>query len=133
MYKVVVLFLFFASSRAFAASHVVQPGENLTVIARATSTSVVNLSALNSIPNPDKIMPGQKIKYVTDEDIAAAKEWSKKRIGELSWGEDREYFEFALRCLENMDLRYSIYEPNGLHANTLLCFADAWRNFKGAC
>lgn len=42
--------------------HTVQPGENLTIIARRYSISPDELASFNNIQNPDQIRPGQVLK-----------------------------------------------------------------------
>jgi LysM repeat protein len=48
------------------ALHVVQPGESLSSIAGAYGATVEEILALNNIPEPDTIVPGQQIAVPAD-------------------------------------------------------------------
>jgi len=56
------LLLFGSGARGVEAQvHVVQSGENLTVIARKYGISVERLIAINGLENPDRLMPGDRL------------------------------------------------------------------------
>jgi LysM repeat protein len=111
-----------------AAEYIVKSGDCLSIIAIKTNTSVCDLVALNEIQNQNQILPGQKIKYLVDQDLADAQAWAKKQMSEpgVSNG-NYMVFDYVAEDIENHHIRYSVSEPNGAHADLILSFASAWR------
>ncbi|MBI2676851.1 MAG: LysM peptidoglycan-binding domain-containing protein [Candidatus Yanofskybacteria bacterium] len=71
----VVVFFILSNGYIFGATYKVKIGDNLTRISRKIGYSVEQIVTVNSIKNPDIIIPGQIIRYVDIEDIQLARLW----------------------------------------------------------
>ena len=121
-----------------AAEYRVRKGDSLTKIARFTGHTVSELVAMNKIENPNLIMTGRRIVFLSKDDLLAAKQWSQKRMKELmkrirltvlDEGNYR-FFESAVQDIDSVNTRYSPDEPNGIHYSIILSFANAWRSHQ---
>jgi len=111
-----------------AAEYVIKKGDCLSMIAIQVNTSVYKLANLNEIKDAGFIVPGQKIMYLVDQDLADAKAWAKKRMSELpSYDGNYQVFSYVAKNIDSRHIRYSVDEPNGAHAQLILDFAQAWR------
>lgn len=137
-----VLILIITVSAVQAEEYVVCRGETLASIAKYTHHTVPQLIAMNPFKNPNLILPGDKIVFLSEYDLRAAKLWSQKRMKAIGYevpeeGPDRngkwknDYFYFAqvVRDIDSLNIRYSINEPSGILYSIILRFADAWRMY----
>lgn len=69
--------------RASIVLHTVQAGDNLTKLANRYDTTVRNISAYNSLSNPDRLLPGQVL-YIPTDSIAALSRSSNAKLN-LQW------------------------------------------------
>lgn len=81
-------------------SYVVQPGDTLSGIARRYGTSYQILAALNTIPDPDLIYPGQTIRL--PEGGAAAAKYYTIRAGD-TLSQIAGHFDTTVKELENLN------------------------------
>ena len=124
---VIVLFV----GVAIGAEYIVKPGDNLTGISSLTKNTIKQLVQMNKIENPDYIVVGQKITFISKEDIEDALLWCKKRTKELNpLDSNYGFFMNAIGYLDLNHIRYSIDEESGLYFDLVLCFAKAWRTMK---
>ena len=119
----------FFCSVASAAEYVVKKGDCLSMVAVKVNHSVCDLVSLSEIKDSDLIFPGQKILFVTENDLKNAKAWAEKRKKELSPSDDNyRYFERAIEDITVANVRYSINQPSGTHASFILACSNAWKN-----
>ncbi|HHT43656.1 MAG TPA: peptidoglycan DD-metalloendopeptidase family protein [Firmicutes bacterium] len=64
-------------------TYTVQRGDNLTKLARRYNTTVAQISVYNSLPNPDRLLPGQVL-YIPAPTLAAASLAPANRL-DLQW------------------------------------------------
>jgi LysM repeat protein len=120
--------LLLASTSALSAEYVVKTGDSLSEIRDHLGRvhSVRQLADLNGINDLDRIYPGQRIKYLTEFDIAKAGAWAFRRVLELPFSDvNFQHFLGVIGDIEHRHFRFSIDEPAGTHANSILAYAEA--------
>ncbi len=127
----VAVFVMLIAFPAFSAVHVIQRGETLLGIARLTGHTVNQLMLMNNLKNPDFIMAGRKIVYISTADRLKAKLWCERRRRELPpTNRNFEFFGWVIEDLQTNHLRYSIDEPSGTYYGLVLDFAGAEERIK---
>jgi LysM repeat protein len=116
---------------AMGAEYTVKNGDNLTKISKLTGHTIKQLIQMNKIENPNFILIGQKITFISKEDIKDALLWCKKRTKELNpLDSNYGFFMNAIRHLDLNHISYSVDEEPGLYFDLVLCFAKAWQTIK---
>jgi len=124
------VFLFTAA--ALPASYVIKPGDCLYKLSPKLGFSVSELCLMNDLNTAGNkwIYAGDTLVYLTQQDINDAIYWCDKRMIELPpVDENFRHFQYTKEDLRSGKLRFSIYEPSGTHYTSVLCFAQAWRDF----
>ena len=111
------------------AEYIVKPGDNLTGISSLTKNTIKQLVQMNKIENPNFILIGQKITFISEKDIEDARLWCKKRTKELNpLDSNYGFFMNAIGYLDLNHISYSVDEESGIYFDLVLCFAKAWQN-----
>ena len=131
---VVVLIVFLVSfNTVFAAEYTVKWGDTLSELGMKLNHAIEELVMMNDIQDSDIIRVGQQLVYVSEQDKEWATNWCYKRTKDLRPSdENHQYFAHAIKEIKYDRIRYSIYEPSGLHFEVLLYFADAWAISEGS-
>ena len=132
IFGVVVIFFLIATlfiGTTMAAEYNVERGDNLTKISKLTGHTIGQLVQMNNLENPNLIIIGQKITFISQKDIEDCRSWCVKRLEELFPVPDPNcvFFLNAYEDMNNNNIRYSINDPHGLHFSLVLVFAKAWR------
>lgn len=130
---VVVCTLSISSGMAVAGEYVAKQGDTWAKAAKATGNTVSELAKMNKVKAPkdsDPVPAGQKIVFLSKDDVECALQWCEKRRGALSYGTG-EFTKVlqALTDLKNKRIEYSPDDPYpyGIRFTDVLEYAKAWR------
>jgi hypothetical protein len=113
------LAMFFGQASAME-YYIVEKGDCISTIAVKVNTTVCGLLSLNRrIYNQKFIFPGQRIAYLTDNDLARAKAWAKKNM-KKDEGNDYDEDCFVAAISDDYHISNSVYANNGMYASVIL-------------
>lgn len=141
---ILCLVLFSAVSTVNAEEYIVRQGDNLTRISELTGHSVCELTQMNNIENSDSIFIGQKITYISEDDIENAGIWCEQQIvllekllrgtghvnglfDERELKRELRHYRIVWKGIKAQNFRYSINEPSGIYFDLILIFAEVQR------
>ena len=126
----IVLMMWAGSARA--AEYIAKEGDTWAKVCKATGNTVQQLAKMNKITEPkdsDPVAAGQKIVYLSSDDIECARKYCKKRLGEVSYGTG-DYMKLisAKANLQGERFEYSAEAryPYGIRFNEVIELADKY-------
>jgi len=141
-----VAFLIFVANPVYPAEYIVKKGDTLTRVAEITGHTTEQLIAMNNLESDKPLVVGQRIIFVSKEDVANAMLWFYEEIEAtrvktgliLPSHEESQRIKTLRKLLKDtgeLNIRYYpvYYDEDlaeGIYYKTILQRADVWKNWK---
>lgn len=93
---------------AHAADHQIRSGETLQSVAAATGHTVQQLHAMNEISDPNFIVTGHSLQYISDTEVKLAVYYLQHQQKVMAKSDYRERFGWQLEQLRTGRIQYSV-------------------------